>query len=126
MAEAPVTLEGVEGSGQAIRSALTLSLVTGRGFVIENLLPEFRRPGIYSQNLTVVQAAAAVCSAEVEGNDLHSTRLCFAPGKMLPGDYTFDLGTAGSTTLLLQTLCLPLVLAGGCSVLTLHGGTHVP
>jgi len=126
MAESPIELEGAGGRGRIIRSALTLSLVTGKGFVIEKIFPEQDHFGVHSQNLAVVQAAADISSAEVEGNDLNSTRLSFLPGKVLPGEYTFNVGTAGSTVLLLQTLCLPLALAGTPSVLTLHGGTHVP
>ena len=78
------------------------------------------------QHLTAVQAALQVSSARVQGNELGSTHLVFRPGAVQPGDYAFRIGTAGSTTLVLQTVLPALMIAGGESSLTLEGGTHNP
>ena len=78
------------------------------------------------QHLVAVQAAARIAAAELAGDQLGSTELSFVPHQVIPGDYRFEIGTAGSTPLVLQTLIPPLLLAGGASRLTLSGGTHVP
>lgn len=124
----PIELDGSrgEGGGQIVRSALTLSMLTGRPCLIRNLRARRERPGLQPQHLTAVQAAAAICDGRLEGAELHSQTLRFQPGAVRPGDYRFDIGTAGATTLLLQTLYLPLALTGAPSTLVLSGGTHVP
>jgi RNA 3'-terminal phosphate cyclase (ATP) len=121
-----------EGGGQILRSALTLSALTGRAFCLENIRARRRNPGLAAQHLTAVQSAAEICAARVEGASLGSARLEFAPREPVrAGRYTFDVaavrqgGSAGSTLLVVQTLLLPLALAPGDSHLTLHGGTHV-
>lgn len=113
-----------EGGGQVLRTALTLSLVTGRPFRIEGIRARRERPGLLRQHLTAVQAAAEVSSAEVEGAAPGSTSLSFRPGAVRPGTYAFRVGTAGSTCLVAQTILLPLALAGGASAFTVEGGTH--
>ncbi len=121
-----VVLDGLEGEGggQVLRSALTLSLITGKAFRLENVRGRRKPPGLKAQHLTCVTGAAAVCSARVEGAHLGSTTVEFHPGEVSPDPQTFDVGTAGSTSLLLQCLFFPLALAGGAH-LTLRGGTHV-
>jgi RNA 3'-terminal phosphate cyclase (ATP) len=126
MVEPPVLIRSIDGAGQALRAAVALSAATGRGFVVERIISGRVHPGSHSQNLTVVQAAAEVCGARVYGNDLHSSILVFEPGPVAPGDYTFAVGGASSTVLLVQAIYLPLVLAGAPSTLTVTGGTHVP
>jgi RNA 3'-terminal phosphate cyclase (ATP) len=78
------------------------------------------------QHLTGVRAVKTICGARVEGDAQGSMELVFEPGEVKPGDYLFDIGTAGSTSLLLQTVLPPLVCAKGNSGITLKGGTHVP
>ncbi len=121
-----------EGGGQVLRTALTLAILTGRPVRIERIRAGRRKPGLRPQHLTGVRAAGAVCEARLEGDDLDSQTLTFVPGgPARPGEYTFDVaevargGSAGSVSLVLQTLLLPLALAGGESRLTLRGGTHV-
>ncbi len=113
-----------EGGGQVLRTSLTLSLVTGRPLQITSIRAKRDRPGLLRQHLTAVQAAAAISSADVEGDHLGSTSLWFRPGPVRPGDYTFQVGTAGSACLVAQTVLLPLALAGGPSSLAVEGGTH--
>jgi RNA 3'-phosphate cyclase len=115
-----------EGGGQVLRSALTLSILTGQPLRIEQIRAGRSRPGLQAQHLQAVRAAAAVSRAQVEGDEKNSTSLTFRPGAVQPGRYTFDIGTAGSTSLVLQTIFLPLCFAPGKSTVTLRGGTHVP
>ena len=121
-----------EGGGQVLRSTLTLATLTGRTVRVERIRAGRRNPGLRHQHLTAARAAAAVCGARLEGDELGSHTLSFTPdGPARPGDYTFDVseaaqgGSAGSVGLVLQTVLLPLVLVEGESRLTLRGGTHV-
>lgn len=113
-----------EGGGQILRSSIALSIITGAPITIENIRAKRDKPGLRKQHLTAVLAAAEICSAKVDGAHIGSGRLAFAPGKTAPGDYRFDIGTAGSTTLVAQTVLPPLLLAEGPSRLSLVGGTH--
>jgi RNA 3'-terminal phosphate cyclase (ATP) len=115
-----------EGGGQILRTALSLSLVTGTPFRIRNLRAKRAKPGLAPQHLAAVRACAAIGNGAVTGATLGSTTLEFAPGAVQPGHYRFDIGTAGSTALLLQALVWPLALRPEPSTLTLIGGTHVP
>ncbi|MCE9636697.1 MAG: RNA 3'-terminal phosphate cyclase [Planctomycetes bacterium] len=124
----PVRLDGAlgEGGGQVLRTALALSLATGRPFDIVNIRAKRAKPGLLRQHLTAVNAAAAVSSAEVEGAEPGSQTLRFRPGAVRPGEYAFQVGTAGSACLVAQTILLPLALAGGASSVVIEGGTHNP
>ncbi|HZL36037.1 MAG TPA: RNA 3'-terminal phosphate cyclase [Tepidisphaeraceae bacterium] len=113
-----------EGGGQILRSALALSMLTGKPFRIENIRANRNKPGLMRQHLTAVNAAAAVCSANVSGAAIGSRELAFEPGAVRAGEYTFSVGSAGSTTLVLQTVLPPLLVAAGRSTLALEGGTH--
>jgi RNA 3'-terminal phosphate cyclase (ATP) len=122
-----------EGGGQVLRTALALSILSGRALRVDNVRAGRRKPGLRPQHLTAVQAAASVCGARVEGAALDSQSLEFTPGGAVrPGTYRFDVaetagrGSAGSVGLVLQTVLLPLARAAGTSSLTLCGGTHVP
>jgi RNA 3'-terminal phosphate cyclase (ATP) len=126
--EGPVRIDGSfgEGGGQILRSALALSMVTGRPFEIDKIRAGRARPGLMRQHLTAVRAAAQVCAAAVEGDEVGSGRLVFRPGPVKGGDYHWSIGTAGSTSLVLQTVLLPLLLASRPSRVVLEGGTHNP
>jgi RNA 3'-terminal phosphate cyclase (ATP) len=121
-----VTIDGSqgEGGGQILRSALALSLVTGQPFRIMRIRAGRKKPGLMRQHLTAVEAAAQLGQADVRGARLGSQDLVFEPGCVRPGEYRFAVGTAGSATLVLQTLLPPLLMAGRPSRLTLEGGTH--
>ncbi len=125
---APLHIDGSfgEGGGQIVRSSLALSLVTGRPFTIENLRARRAKPGLARQHLVAVKAAADVGQARVEGAELGSTRLVFEPGEVRPGEYDFRIGSAGSTSLVAQTVLPALLHMHGPSVLHLEGGTHNP
>jgi RNA 3'-terminal phosphate cyclase (ATP) len=121
-----LTIDGAmgEGGGQILRSSLALSIITGTAITIENIRAKRDKPGLRRQHLTAVLAAAEICEAKVEGAHVGSGNLTFAPSKLKPGDYHFDIGSAGSTTLVVQTVLPPLVLASEPSRLLLKGGTH--
>ena len=113
-----------EGGGQMLRSALSLSLVTGKAFRIENIRAKREKPGLLRQHLTAVVAASEVAGAEAEGATLGSKTLTFIPGPVRPGNYHFTIGTAGSGTLVFQTILPALMTASGRSEITIEGGTH--
>ena len=114
-----------EGGGQILRSALTLSLITGHAFRIHDIRGGRKRPGLMRQHLTALRAAARIGNARVEGDELGSTQVIFRPGPVCGGHYSFAVGTAGSTMLVLQTLLLPLLFAEEASTVHIEGGTHV-
>ncbi|HEX8411581.1 MAG TPA: RNA 3'-terminal phosphate cyclase [Thermoanaerobaculia bacterium] len=113
-----------EGGGQILRSSLALSLITRQPFRIERIRAKRGKPGLLKQHLTAVLAAARVGSARVEGAREGSQELTFEPQTLLGGYYTFDIGSAGSTTLVLQTILVPLLVAAEPSTIELEGGTH--
>ena len=115
-----------EGGGQILRTALGLSLVTGTPFRMRNIRAGRERPGLRRQHLTAVEAAARIGAANVEGARLHSRQIDFIPDDVSGGDYTFDVRTAGSATLVLQTVLPALLLTDAPSRLVLRGGTHNP
>jgi RNA 3'-terminal phosphate cyclase (ATP) len=115
-----------EGGGQIVRSSLALSLLTGTPIRLINVRAKRKNAGLARQHLVAVQAAAAIGGAEVRGAAVGSSRLDFTPGPVQPGAYTFPIGTAGSASLVLQTILPPLLLAGGPSSLVIEGGTHNP
>jgi RNA 3'-terminal phosphate cyclase (ATP) len=123
-----ITIDGSigEGGGQVLRTALALSIATARPFRIEHVRSKRPKPGLLRQHLTAVHAATAVGDAQVEGDAIGSSALTFVPRAIRPGEYRFAVGTAGSATLVMQTVLPPLLLASGESTLILEGGTHNP
>ncbi len=115
-----------EGGGQILRTALGLSLVTGKPFSIQNIRGKRKKPGLLQQHLTAVNAAATIGSAELNGAKLGSAQLVFRPQSVVAGDYHFAVGTAGSATLVLQAVLPALLGADGPSTLRIEGGTHNP
>lgn len=115
-----------EGGGQILRTSLTLSLITGRPFHLVKIRARRHKPGLLRQHLTAVRAATGVGAAKVQGDALGSQELVFVPGPVQHGEYTFSVGSAGSVTLVLQTVLWPLLHAPGTSQLRFEGGTHNP
>ena len=115
-----------EGGGQVLRTALSLAVITGNPVTLEHIRLGRRKPGLMAQHLKAVDAAAAISRASVEGAALGSTQLRFEPGEIRSGRYRFDIGTAGSALLVLQTIFTPLSLASSASSIIIYGGTHVP
>lgn len=123
-----LTLDGAqgEGGGQILRTALALSVVTGQAFRLERIRAGRKKPGLSTQHLAAVRAAASVGQADAAGDHLGSQALEFRPTAVRAGDYRFAVGTAGSATLVLQTILPPLLTASAPSTLSLEGGTHNP
>ena len=116
-----------EGGGQIIRSALSLSMLTGIPIEIINIRAGRAKSGLMRQHLVCLQAAQQISDAAVTGAHLGSMAFSFAPNTIESGDYHFDIGSAGSTTLVLQTL-LPASTDNSFdqSTVTIKGGTHNP
>ena len=115
-----------EGGGQVLRTALTLSMCRRKAFRIINIRKRRKRPGLQRQHLTAVRAAATLSHAAIEGAEIDSQELIFQPQALIADDYHIDIGTAGSTTLVAQTILPALMLADAPSSITLEGGTHNP
>jgi len=115
-----------EGGGQILRTSLALSIWTQQPVCIQHIRAKRAKPGLLRQHLTAVQAAVAISNGQAQGAELGSRTLTFSPGKVQGGDYRFAIGTAGSCTLVLQTILCPLLLAERESTVTITGGTHNP
>jgi len=115
-----------EGGGQVLRTSLALSIITGQSFHIDRIRDHRSKPGLMPQHLKSVDAATAISKAQVEGAKLNSNALTFSPSEIRSGRYRFDIGTAGATTLVLQTILIPLSLVDTASSVIISGGTHVP
>ena len=115
-----------EGGGQIVRSALALAACTGLSVTLHNVRARRANPGLRAQHLAAVRAVAAICGAKVSGATMASRELSFEPGQVQPGRYEVDVGTAGSTMLVLQTVLPALSLCGARSEIILRGGTHNP
>lgn len=113
-----------EGGGQVVRNACALSLATGEPFRVVNVRGRRSKPGLMRQHVTAIEAACVVGGGECRGLAVGSGEIEFRPGRVVPGEYHFAVGTAGSTGLVLQTVLLPLAMAGAPSRLVLEGGTH--
>jgi RNA 3'-terminal phosphate cyclase (ATP) len=114
-----------EGGGQVLRTALALAAVSGRGFRIDRVRSARLRPGLRPQHLAAIRAAALCCGAEVHGAFEGSPDLRFLPHQPSAGEFTFDIGTAGAATLVLQAVAPVLATAGATSRVSVVGGTHV-
>jgi len=115
-----------EGGGQILRSSLALSTCLCKPFHISNIRAARKKPGLQPQHLAAVKAATSISNAHVEGAEKDSLELVFTPSKVIAGEYHFSIGTAGSTSLVLQTILPALILADAPSSLILEGGTHNP
>lgn len=113
-----------EGGGQILRTTLALSVCFGQAVHMHSIRHARQRPGLRPQHLAAVRAAAEISGAEVRGDVIGSRELSFAPGPAEPGDYHFDIGTAGSANLVLQTVLPALGLAAAASRVVITGGTH--
>lgn len=115
-----------EGGGQVLRTALTLSMITRQPFRITNIRARRAKPGLMRQHLVAVQASAQVSDATVAGAEVGSQALTFTPKQIKAGAFEFAIGTAGSATLVLQTILPALLNANAHSTVRISGGTHNP
>lgn len=115
-----------EGGGQILRTSLAASMCLRRPVHIHNIRAHRPRPGLRRQHLAAIEAAARICRARVSGASLGSAEIRFTPGLVGGGTHYFDIGSAGSTTLVLQTLLPALMTARVPTSITVRGGTHNP
>jgi RNA 3'-terminal phosphate cyclase (ATP) len=115
-----------EGGGQILRSSVALSMVSGNPIRIERIRAGREKPGLLRQHLTALLAARDISTASLVGAEFGSKQIEFIPGEVRGGHYQFSVGSAGSATLVLQTVLPPLMLAQQPSQLILSGGTHNP
>ncbi len=113
-----------EGGGQILRSSLTLSMCTGTPVRIENIRAGRRKTGLLRQHLACVRASQRISNAKVIGDELGSTVVEFYPQEIQADSYDFAIGSAGSTSLLFQTVLPALLMAETESKATFSGGTH--
>ena len=123
-----ITIDGSqgEGGGQIVRSTLALAAIAGKPVTINNLRAGRDKPGLQKQHLCAVLAVREICDAAVDGAEIGSRQLVFSPNEIKGGEYVFRIGTAGSTTLVAQTVLLPLAFAMSASKVLIEGGTHNP
>jgi RNA 3'-terminal phosphate cyclase (ATP) len=115
-----------EGGGQILRTSLALACVTGKSLHMENIRANRRNPGLAKQHISCVYAARDITNGKCSGVELGSQVLDFQPGKTTGGNFSFDIGSAGSASLVIQTIMPPLFLAEKPSTVTVSGGTHNP
>ena len=125
---APIEIDGSEGEGggQILRTSLALAVITGTPVLFRNIRAKRAKPGLRRQHLAAVRAAAEISGAQLRGDAVGSMELRFAPKEIRPGQHAVAIGTAGSTTLVLQTILWPLLLADTPSQVVIDGGTHNP
>ncbi|MEM2874388.1 MAG: RNA 3'-terminal phosphate cyclase, partial [Candidatus Nanoarchaeia archaeon] len=114
-----------EAGGQILRTAVALSAITKIPIKVTNIRASRPEPGLKAQHLVGLKAAAELCNAELTGAELGSKEIIFKPGKIKGGSFRFDVGTAGSITLVLQTLVPIAAFAPSKVKLKLIGGTNV-
>jgi RNA 3'-terminal phosphate cyclase (GTP) len=115
-----------EGGGAILRQALGMATYAGKPIRIHSIRAGREKPGLAAQHLKAVEAAGAICGARVRGVAMGSTEISFDPGPVRPGAFKFDVGTAGSATLVLQTVLLPCLFLPGEFQFEITGGTDVP
>jgi RNA 3'-phosphate cyclase len=113
----------MQGGGQILRTALALSTLTGRPFRAEKIRQNRPAAGLKPQHLSAIQALIRMSGARATGAVIGAAEIEFRPGSLTPGNYSLNIGTAGSVTLLLQALLLPCMFADGEITLRLGGGT---
>lgn len=114
-----------EGGGQLVRTAVALAAVTGKEVTLRNIRAKRDKPGLAPQHLAAVRAVTALCRGRVDGLSLRSRKVHLAPGALTGGKYRFDIGTAGSISLVLQALLPVMIASVGTTTVTVRGGTDV-
>jgi len=115
-----------EGGGQILRTSLSLSVITGQPVQIENIRAKRNKPGLLRQHLTALNSLSVISNANVTGNEIGSMSLAFEPKNITTGNFNFPVGSAGSTTLIFQTIFPVLMRKDAISNIIFEGGTHNP
>ncbi|MBU2100663.1 RNA 3'-terminal phosphate cyclase [Candidatus Micrarchaeota archaeon] len=120
-----IEIDGRSG-GQCLRTSLALSSITKKPVLVFNIRANRPKKGLAQQHLTGLNTLAKISKSKVKGNFLGSDKVVFYPKKIKPGNYGVNIGTAGSITLLLQTITLPLIFSETKTSFRIFGGTDVP
>ncbi len=115
----------LEGGGQIVRTALAISTVIQKPFCVFNIRKGRPKSGLKNQHLYCIKALEKLCNAKTEGAELGSMKLKYVPGKIKGQTISIDIGTAGSVTLLLQSLLLPAFFSNSKVRFKISGGTDV-
>ncbi|MDD1773125.1 MAG: RNA 3'-terminal phosphate cyclase [Methanomassiliicoccales archaeon] len=114
-----------EGGGQILRTSVSLSAVTRKPVKIVNIRAKRKNPGLAPSHLTSIDSVARISDADVDGLYPGSQEITFSPRELLGGEFEFDVGTAGSISLVLQTCLIPAALSKSRVVINVKGGTDV-
>jgi RNA 3'-phosphate cyclase len=115
----------MEGGGQLLRMATTYSAILSEPVRITKIRANRNQPGLKPQHFSTLKAVSELCSAETKGLEIGSKEIEFHPGKIGSGTFDFDIGTAGSCSLLLQCAAPVAAYANGSVKITVKGGTAV-
>jgi len=111
------------GSGTILRLAVALSTLRGEELHLWNIRAKRDKPGLRPQHLQVVLACREVCEGKVEKAEVDSKEIIYKPGKHIKGGfYEWEIGTAGSTTMLAMSLVLVGCFADSPSTFRISGG----
>ena len=114
-----------EGGGQILRTAIALSVIKNKPVEIVNIRSSRPDPGIKPQHYVAIKSIEELCGGESTGLEIGSSHLVFKPGEIKGGNYKFDIGTAGSITLVLQALLLSALKTHEPLTIHVKGGTDV-
>jgi RNA 3'-phosphate cyclase len=114
-----------EGGGQILRTAVALSALLGTDVRIRNIRVKRPNPGLQAQHVTAIKSVAVLSDADTKDLQIGSTQLDFIPKKKISGSFKFDIGTAGSISLVLQALMPAAAFAPGRTEFDIIGGTDV-
>jgi len=114
-----------EGGGQIVRTAAALSALTNKPVKVFNIRAKRKNPGLSYQHITALESVRRLCDAEIKGLGKGSSAVEFYPKKIRGGVFDFDVGTAGSVTLVLQCCLLPSLFSNEKTKIKIRGGTDV-
>ena len=114
-----------EGGGQIVRTAITLSCITKKAIILENIRQNRKNSGLKPQHLTAINILQKICNAKVDGADIGSETFKFIPSDVKEVSLKEDIGTAGSISLVLQVLIPVSAICQKKLELFIKGGTDV-
>ena len=121
-----IEIDGSIGGGQVLRTAIGLSALTGDSVKITKIRTNRAgKQGLRPQHMMGVKIAGELCEADIRGLKEGSTEVEFKPKRLNVSSGKVDIGTAGSVTLLLQTILPILIFTEKPISIEIKGGTEV-